>query len=215
VVLGLVALIGPFLVLMVLSMLLAAPVSAHTDLLTGSPGPQQEVGGTVDFIDLVFAEPVTEVTVTVTAPDGTRLDGEMVVADGQVIRYRMEPLSQPGRHVVRYQMISADGDDTRTGYLFSYEPSALPPTRLGDDVPRDNVALIRTVAAVALAVSLMGLIALLVVRLQRNRAALAQALGGGPGPADGPRSDAADPSVPAASTAGADEGGDPGKGKST
>ncbi|MEL7156548.1 MAG: hypothetical protein AAFN30_08110, partial [Actinomycetota bacterium] len=45
----------------------AHPAAAHTDLLQASPGPGQRAGGDVRFIDLVFTEPVTEATVTVTS----------------------------------------------------------------------------------------------------------------------------------------------------
>jgi len=70
---------------------------AHTDLLQGSPGPAQRVGGTVDFIDLVFVDVVTEATITLEDPSGQVVDGVTTVSDGQILRYEMEEF----RRIVR------------------------------------------------------------------------------------------------------------------
>ena len=87
-----------------------SPAAAHTDLLQSSPGAFTEVGGTVDFIDLVFVDPVRDVAIEVVGPDGAAVDGRMEVADGQIIRYRMPALQVVGDYTVSYTMISADED---------------------------------------------------------------------------------------------------------
>ena len=151
---------------------LARSAAAHTELLQASPGPGQRAGGTVDFIDLVFFEPVSDVELTLEAPDGSVIEGRTVVADGQIIRYEMPALAEPGRYIVRFQMISADGDVTRSGYFFDYEPDAIEPVRLGeDDLPSNTGTIVSVVAAVVFTGCVIGLVLLLLRRLERQRAA--------------------------------------------
>ena len=156
--------------------LLAAPVpaGAHTDLLQSSPGPSSSVGGTVDFIDLVFVDPVRHVQIELVGPDGVAIDGEMQVADGQIIRYRMPALELVGTYTVSYLMQSADGDETVGGFAFSYDPAAREPFRLGELEAPSNTW--RNVGLVLVAIAGLALIVYILVmlaRLERNRAALA------------------------------------------
>lgn len=148
---------------------------AHTDLLQGSPGPNQASGGTIDFVDLVFAAPVTEVQVQVTGPDEQIVPGSMEIDEGQIIRHEMSELTEPGRYVVRYQMVSDDGDFTEGGYFFTYDPTAFQPTRLGQvDVQPEDGDLTRRIALVVLVVALVGMCVLLAIELRRRRSALAE-----------------------------------------
>ena len=152
-----------------------ARVGAHTELLQGSPGPGQRVGGTVDFIDLVFLAPVTDVELTLRGPGGEVKGGEMVVADGQIIRYRMDDaLTTPGRYVVEYQMVSDDGDLTEAGYFFLYDEDAFEPARLGaGDVPDPPLVTLPRALAAAAVVILGSACVVLLGRVRRTRAALA------------------------------------------
>jgi methionine-rich copper-binding protein CopC len=153
----------------------AEPVGAHTDLIQGSPGPGQRVGGDVDFVDLVFGAVVTEAIVEVKRPDGTVAAGEMVVADGQIIRHRLEAsLTEAGRYLVEYQMVSDDGDPTARSYFFDYDPDAAAPTRLGAvDVPGEPVVTTRNVIGAVAVLALVVACTILVLRLRRSRAQLA------------------------------------------
>lgn len=149
-----------------------APAGAHTDLLQGSPGPAQRVGGTVDFIDLVFVDAVTDATIILEDPSGEIVPGETLVADGQILRYEMPALTETGRYVVRFTMISADGDATESGYFFTYDTAGLEPVRLGEvDLPNNDGTVIGIVASVVLAVCLIGLVMVFLVQLERRRAA--------------------------------------------
>ncbi len=165
---------------LVLVLLLAVVVgstsaaSAHTDLLQGSPGPGQQVGGTVDFVDLVFVDPVANAAVTIEGPDGQELGGTTVVTDGQIIRYEMAPLTEVGRYVTRYSMISADGDFTESGFFFVYEPSAIEPIRLGDaDIPSSGWSPVAIAASVVFGLAMIGLVLVFLAKLERDRAAAA------------------------------------------
>jgi methionine-rich copper-binding protein CopC len=156
---------------------------AHTDLLQGSPGPAQLVGGTVDFVDLVFVAAVSDARIDLTGPDGSPVPGQMEVSDGQIVRYRMEPIDEPGRYLVSYRIRSADGDDTGAEYSFSYDPDALQPIRIGgDDVPpsgSDVGRLLRWAVVVVLVACLATWCLALILRLRRQRDELASVRGGG------------------------------------
>lgn len=160
--------------LMLLLMLLVAPsaAGAHTDLLQGSPGPSQTAGGTIDFIDLVFVDSVSQATVWLEDPDDIRIDGDTVVSEGQIIRLEMPALTKPGRYIVRFSMVSADGDNTESGYFFNYDPSAIQPIRLGEvDVPDSGGnTVVAIVASIVFIVSMIGLVLIFLTRLERGRA---------------------------------------------
>ena len=113
-----------------LSVLLTPAVSAHTAMLRASPDRDAVVGGSISVIDLEFLEPVTGTSVTVSY-NGIPVPGETTVADGELINYTLEqPLTDPGRYQVSYEMISADGDFTTGGYFFTFDPSAAEPARI-------------------------------------------------------------------------------------
>ena len=161
-----------FATLLAFAALSASPSAAHTDLLRGSPGPAQRAGGTVDFIDLVFLERVTEFDLVLEDPNGDVLDGRLSSTDGQLFRYQLdEPLTEAGRYIVRYTMISADGDDTATGYFFTYEESAPQPLPLGEiDIPDSGTPLAAFAAAVVFFACLIGLAMIFLTRLEQKRA---------------------------------------------
>ncbi len=152
----------------------AAMAGAHTQLLQGSPGPGQQAGGTVDFLDLIFVDPVTDVSLVLQDPNGDLVGGEMVVSDGQIIRYEMPALTVPGRYIVRYTMISFDGDSTESAYFFTYEPEATQPARLGDaELPPaegNGTTILVAAVSVVVGIGLIGLVLLFLSRLERNRA---------------------------------------------
>ncbi len=156
------------------------PASAHADLLQGSPGPAQRVGGQVDFIDLVFTEMVTEASVSLIDPNDQPVAGQTVVTDGQIIRFEMPALTEVGRYVVRFELISNDGDLVQSGYFFDYELDAFEPVRLGEELlGDDSAATVQRVALVVIGLCLTGLCLIGLLRLQQRRAALAAVTGEG------------------------------------
>lgn len=179
--------VGPFIIILIGLVVALASVGptapragAHTDLLQGSPGPGQRVGGTVDFVDLVFLAPVREVVIEVRDPGGEVIAGEMEVADGQIIRYAMEALIVEGRYLIDYEMISDDGDLTQSGYFFVYEEGAFEPVRLGEvDVPGPPIVTARNAVGAVLVVVLGLICVVLANRFWRARAALDARRGSG------------------------------------
>ena len=103
--------------------------AAHSGLAAASPGPGAIVGGEIDEIELWYNSAVTDITASVTAPDGTMLDGTLVqVSDLRMTFELDEPLSVTGEYAVRHGTTGIeDGDRLDAAYLFTYDPDAPPP----------------------------------------------------------------------------------------
>jgi len=103
--------------------------SAHSGLAAASPGPGAVVGGDIDQVELWYNSAITDISASVTAPDGTELAGNLV----QVSELRMtfeldEPLSVPGEYAVRHGTTGLeDGDRIDAAFLFTFDPDAPPP----------------------------------------------------------------------------------------
>lgn len=144
------------------------PAAAHTDLLQASPGAGQRAGGRIDFVDLVFFEPVTDAEISVLL-DGESLPGRTTVPDGSIIRFSLdEPLSEAGSYEVRYSMISYDLDPHQSSYTFAFDPDAPQALRIGEVEPegRNWPQIIATIVLVA---CLAGLAFLFLGRLEARR----------------------------------------------
>lgn len=152
--------------------LAAQPAAAHTERIQSSPGPTQEVGGVVDFVDFVFAAPITDLKVTLEDPNGDLVAGTVTVPDGQLVRYEMPALTVKGRYLLRYDLISDDGDETFSQYWFNYHPDFVQPLRLGNaEVPSSTRNIVTIVASVILGVCLIGMSMVFLSQLERRRAA--------------------------------------------
>ena len=155
-------------VAMAIATLLALPAGAHTAMLRASPDRDATVGGSIDLIELEFLDPITDAVVTVTY-NGVPVPGRTTVPDGQVITYALDqPLAQPGRYQVSYEMISFDSDFTTGGFFFTFDPAAPPPVRLepsgSGGFPTTTIAL-----AGAGLVIVLGLLSLFVQRIDGRR----------------------------------------------
>jgi methionine-rich copper-binding protein CopC len=150
--------------------------SAHGDLLQASPGPGQQAGGTIDFIDLAFLETANEVVVEV-AHDGATVPGAMEVADGRIIRFAFDqPLTSPGRYDVSYTLTSGDEDRYTESYYFTYEPASPQAFRLGTVDPSPSGGgwpRARTVAVLVVVTVMIGLAFVYLMQLERQRSAVA------------------------------------------
>jgi methionine-rich copper-binding protein CopC len=149
--------------------LLALPAGAHTAMVRASPDRNATVGGSIGFIDLEFLDPVTEASVTVSY-NGAPVTGRTTVAAGEVVTFTLgQPLTQPGRYQVNYEMISSDGDFTTDGFFFTFDPAAAQATRI--EAPGSGGRFSTTTLAlwgVGLAV-LVGLLTLFVWRIGNRR----------------------------------------------
>lgn len=153
---------------LLLVVVLLPSASAHTAMLRASPDRNATAGGAVQFVDLEFLDPVTNTAVTVTY-NGVPLAGRVTEANGKLITFTLDqPLSQPGRYQVNYEMISFDSDFTTGGYFFSFDPLADQPTRI-ELSAAGGISTGTIVASVVGLVLLGGLLALFVRRIDSHR----------------------------------------------
>jgi len=112
--------------------------SAHTAMVGGAPEFDATVGGTVDFVNIAYSDPVSNATVAVSYNEEL-LPGVTTVNEGQIIRFQLDtPLELPGRYKVEINMVSYDSDATNQSYFFTYDPAAPQPQQLSED----NVGLV-------------------------------------------------------------------------
>ena len=153
-----------------------SPVGAHSALIEASPGPDETVGGTIDFVDLAFNDPVTDAVVTVSYNEEP-LAGVTTVTGGEIIRFELNhALELPGRYQVSFELISFDADRTTSAFFFTYEVDAPQPARIGltdseglTDGQSGGTDRILIGAAAFLLASLFGLLAVFVWRVDAKR----------------------------------------------
>lgn len=160
----------------------ASPAAAHGKLLQASPGPGQNAGGLVDFIDLAFLEDATDAVVAVTK-DGAPVPGTTTVANGRIVRFAFNPpLSAPGRYDVTFTATWVDKDRVTEAYYFTYDAAAPAPVHIGNVAdlpqPKSGWSSVKIVATVVLITAMFGLAVLYVLQLERRRS---QAVAEGPG----------------------------------
>lgn len=159
-----------------------SPVGAHTALIEASPAPDATIGGTIDFIDLAFTDPVSNALVTVSYNEES-LAGVTTVTDGEIIRFELDSaLELPGRYQVSFEMISFDADNTTSTFFFTFAADAPQPARIGltdSGGANDGASLtdgesgsddrILIGATVLVLTSVVGLLAVLVWRVDAKR----------------------------------------------
>ena len=116
---GLVALVG-----WLVAWLLAAPATAHGDLVGGSPGPGDDVrpGGTVIQLEFADLDPEQRAYIAVAGPDDAPIPvGRASITGESMVCARSEPLEQ-GVHTLDYSATSTDGH--RLSGRFTFEVSS-------------------------------------------------------------------------------------------
>ena len=189
--------ISGLLLLLTVATVGVSPAAAHGKLLQASPGPGQNAGGVVDFIDLAFLEDATDAVVTVTK-DGAPVPGTTTVTSGRIVRFAFNPpITAPGRYDVTFTATWVDQDRVSEAYYFTYDAAAPAPVHIGsvDDLPqpRSSWSSVKIVATVVLITAMFGLAVLYVLQLERRRSRAAAESVGPPGGRPG-RSDPADQS---------------------
>lgn len=160
---------------MALGAVLVAPAGAHTAMLRASPDRDATAGGAIGFVDLEFLDPVTEASVTVTY-NGQPVPGQTTVADGKVITFTLDqPLTQPGRYQVFYEMVSFDSDFTTGGFFFTFDPAAEQVARIEPSVSEGLSTTTVALSAIGL-IALIGVPALYVWRIDRRRQQLVESV---------------------------------------
>lgn len=146
----------------------AMPASAHTAMVRASPDRDAIAGGSISFIDLEFLDPVTSASVSVTY-NGAPVSGRTTVGTGEVITFTLDqPLAQPGRYQVSYEMVSFDADFTTSGFFFTFDPTANQMARIEPPGPGGFSTTTLALSGAGLTV-LVGLLALFVWRIDNRR----------------------------------------------
>lgn len=150
--------------------LLAVPALAHGGIVQGVPGPGQSVGGTVENVQLLFAEPVNEAVVTVEDSNGVLLAGTLNQPVSNLLELSTGGITVEDDYIVRYSVTFDDGVEFNSAYQFTYSESSPAP------LPIDpaSVALSRGLSAPGLLIGLAAAIVLLlllrlVLRLKQFR----------------------------------------------
>lgn len=147
---------------------LAAPAAAHGPQAS-SPAPGSEVGGPLDRVELLFAEPMTPegMFIVVTDEGGAAVPSRGAARLDETTRLafvEIGPITTPGVYRVDYRVAGQDGVTTPGAYLFTVSPGAPPPPSLDvSTATRDSDGF----PWMALALGI-GVASLLVVRFGRK-----------------------------------------------
>jgi copper resistance protein C len=105
--------------------LLAAPASAHTELVGGSPGPGEVLQTPVTQVELTFASDLLAEgsEVLVRDPKGTERARSTAVS-GASVSVSVRPLRAAGRYTVAYRAVAVDGHPITGSYRFTVSQAA-------------------------------------------------------------------------------------------
>ncbi len=143
---------------------------AHANLLAASPAPGQVAGGTLDRVQLVFDEAITEFDATIEGPNSTALVIDTIEIGPQQIELRFDPLRVEGDYAVRYRFTSADDDRVELGFGFEFDagaPAVLPLS--GPSIVSSSSSGPSPLAWVAIAIAAVAVAALAVLVARRRR----------------------------------------------
>ncbi|MEZ5230188.1 MAG: copper resistance protein CopC [Acidimicrobiales bacterium] len=147
-------------------------VAAHANLLAASPAVGQPAGGTIDRVQLVFDEPITELDAAIEGPDGRLLDATVATITPQQFELAFAPLADEGIYRVRYAFLSIDDDRVELGHAFEFDRTAPAPLPISGPtiVERSGTSWRTWLVLVPVIVAVIAL----AERLRRRRRALAR-----------------------------------------
>ena len=121
--------------------LLAAPASAHTDLVGGSPEPGEVLQTPVTQVELTFASDLLEEgsQILVRDPKGLERAGATAVS-GASATVSVKPLQVAGRYTVAYRAVAVDGHPITGSYRFRVSQAAASAAANLDDSGAPTVA---------------------------------------------------------------------------
>jgi methionine-rich copper-binding protein CopC len=112
------------------ALVVPAPASAHSALVSASPGPGAKVAPGTRVIGLTFS-PLRDTgphRVSVAGPDDKPVAvGRPLLVDRTTLCLSVAELRQPGSYAVSYSTVAADGDPQQSRFSFQVLPSGQPP----------------------------------------------------------------------------------------
>ncbi len=123
----------------------APPAGAHSTLIRACPGPG-DVLNEVEILELEFTTPLIDDDIG--RVDLLESSTERLVAVGPpvfsedllFVTVTVDEELNPGPHIVRYRVTSADGDENDGGFEFSYDPDAEPDSDTCEIIEQSNRA---------------------------------------------------------------------------
>lgn len=115
-------------ILVVAPFALAAPASAHDELLSTDPADGSSLASAPDAVTLTFGEDVVELGTAVVVVDaaGVKLADGPLVVDGAVVTRPITAPTVPGEVTVSYRVVSADGHPVTGRFSFTVAEAASP-----------------------------------------------------------------------------------------
>jgi copper resistance protein C len=103
----------------------AAPASAHTDLVAGSPGPNEVLRTPAGELSLTFASALLPEGTQILVRDPGGVDRAVGAAvSGSSVGVQIKPLTRAGRYTVAYRAVAVDGHPVTGSYQFTVSPAA-------------------------------------------------------------------------------------------
>ncbi|WP_405961265.1 copper resistance protein CopC [Streptomyces sp. NBC_00024] len=109
---------------------IAAPqATAHTELVTSSPGKGASLAGLPPSVTLTFSDTMTQkyAKVAVTAADGVPAAAGEPQVEGKTVTLALDAAATGGRYTVGYRVVSADGHPVSGSYTFTVKATAETP----------------------------------------------------------------------------------------
>jgi methionine-rich copper-binding protein CopC/predicted nucleic acid-binding Zn ribbon protein len=143
-------------------------LAAAADLTSSSPASGASISSAPSVATITFSNSIGDVgnSVTVTAPNGDRVDdGSLQIADTQIL-VGLKPLSIGGDYAVEYEVVTTEGETLTGKYKFTFvAPAALAsPTPESSESPAPDLNK-ETKSSRATDFFMMGLLALSILVL--------------------------------------------------
>lgn len=153
-------------------LLISAPASAHTSIVSFAPDAGQVLTTAPTQVTIVTTEAVREMgsAITVTSPSGQRVDDGSTEVQGTTVLVGLVMLTETGDYTVNYRLLAQDGHPIEDSYTFTL--SEVSPTPAPSETPTptpaptdpEQTGLWITIAAV---VAALAALALLIRRMRR------------------------------------------------
>jgi methionine-rich copper-binding protein CopC len=112
--------------LLIVAMMWASPLAAHSELRERAPAADSTVGGEVTHVDLLFWTPIDGAEIQLFGPNQDVIEvSETSVSDSRIISSVEFPaLTVAGRYAVTHTETSTDGDIQTAAFAFTFDPDS-------------------------------------------------------------------------------------------
>ncbi len=166
---------------------IAAPATAHAELVEASPAADSLIGSLPEYVDLTFGENIMTIDgsegsniITVVDSNGAKVDDETIVVNAAVVSVGIKPGFGNGSYTVTYRVVSEDGHPIEGSYKFEVgeaaqtnviAPAPSPSSSHTDDehAALEAQSTANTLIAIVAGTVLVGALASIVLILQRRK----------------------------------------------